>query len=59
MKLQRAYDKYSANAFEIYILEDNVPLNKLSEREDYYIDLMGYYNIAGSRRALLLLLYET
>ena len=51
IKLQRAYDKYGADAFKMYILENDIPLDKLGEREDYYIDLMGYYNIAGGRRA--------
>lgn len=35
----------------MYIVEDNIPLDKLGEREDYYIDLMGYYNIAEGRKA--------
>lgn len=49
--LQRAYNKYSKENFSIYIIENNVPLENLKEREDYWIDKMGYYNIDGGRKA--------
>jgi len=35
----------------MYIIENNVPLEKLKEREDYWIGKMGYYNIDGGRKA--------
>lgn len=35
---QDDYDKYGADAFEIYCLEVNIPQNKLREREFYWVE---------------------
>ena len=49
--LQRAYNKYGKDNFTISIIENNVPLENLKEREDYWIDKIGYYNIDGGKKA--------
>ena len=51
LPLQRAYNKYGKENFDIFIIEDNISLEKLKEREDYWIDKIGYYNIDGGRKA--------
>lgn len=51
LPLQRAYNKYGKDNFSIEIIEDDVPLENLKEREDYWIDKIGYYNIDGGRKA--------
>ena len=42
--LQRSYNKYGLEHFSFEIIEDNIPLEDLEEKENYYISLMGYYN---------------
>ena len=51
LPLQRAYNKYGKENFSIFIIENNVPLEILKEREDYWIEKIGYYNIDGGRKA--------
>lgn len=51
LPLQRAYNKYGKENFTMFIIEDNVPLEYIKEREDYWIDKIGYYNIDGGRKA--------
>lgn len=38
-KFHLACQKYSVDAFNWTILEDNVPIEKLNEREDYFIKI--------------------
>lgn len=51
LPLQRAYNKYGKENFSISVIEDNIPLEILKEREDYWIEKLGYYNIDGGRKA--------
>lgn len=43
-KFHQACKKYSVDAFKWTILEDNVPLDKMNEREDYFITLFDTVN---------------
>lgn len=51
LPLQRAYNKYGKENFSMFIIESNVPTENLKERENYWIEKMGYYNIDGGRKA--------
>lgn len=42
--LQRAYNKYGEKSFRFEILEENIPMEQLMEREQYYIIQKGEYN---------------
>lgn len=50
LPLQRAYNKYGHDAFTIYVIEEIQDYNIIGEREDYWINEKGYYNICGGRR---------
>lgn len=61
--LGRAIKKYGLENFNIEILESNIDLDKLNEREQYYMDLYNSYNhnfgyniapIAGTTRGIKL-----
>lgn len=47
--LQRAYNKYGEENFIFSILEEVDDYLKIKEREEYWIDLRGYYNIDTGR----------
>lgn len=49
MILQRAYNKYGEDAFEASIIEYVDDYSKIGERERYWIDQLGYYNIDKGR----------
>lgn len=51
LPLQRAYDKYGQDSFKMYILEEIQDYSIIGERENYWIDKIGYYNICGSRKS--------
>lgn len=44
--LQRAYNKHGKEYFEIGLLEEVTDQSKLFDREQYYIDTVGTYNMA-------------
>lgn len=54
--MQRDYDKYGENNFEVYIIEENVPPERCKEREAYWIekyratDLSYGYNRLDEKR---------
>ena len=47
--LQRAYNKYGEDAFECSIIEQVNDYSKIGERERYWIEQLGYYNIDKGR----------
>lgn len=47
--LQRAYNKYGENAFSFFVIETVDNYNIIGERERYWIDKLGYYNIDKGR----------
>ena len=42
---QRAWDKYGEQAFSFWILEGNVSVDKLTEREQFWVDHYGISNL--------------
>ena len=47
--LQRAYNKYGADNFHAYIIEEVSDYSLIGEREKYWIKEKGYYNIDKGR----------
>lgn len=50
-RLQKAYNKYGEQNFQIYILEEQISDEEIGLKEDYWIDKKGYYNVCGGRKA--------
>ncbi len=50
LRLQNAWNKYGEKNFEFIILEDNITLENLKTREDFWIKSIGYYNIDKNGR---------
>ena len=47
--LQKAYNKYGAENFDFYIIEQVDDYSTIGERERYWIEQKGYYNIDTGR----------
>lgn len=47
--LQRAFDKYGEENFKTYIIEEILDYSIIGEREKYWIEQKGYYNIDKGR----------
>lgn len=47
--LQNSYNKYGRENFEFVILEEVKDYSTIKEREDFWIDKIGYYNIDKGR----------
>ena len=47
--LQRAYNKYGKDSFKMYIIEEVEDYSTIGDRERYWIEKKGYYNIDKGR----------